>query len=342
MKRNIALVAAMLVVAGGLALAVGWRPWQQELPDDAAFRIGDDVVTVAELDRRNDSLRALYGVQEPLDGKESDDFRRRAAKSMAISLVLDRAVGAAGIEVPEAEVDRALEAFVVAQFDGDRKTFVDTLGNVSSSEDAVRDEIRRQLELRLLLDEVAGDVEVTDAELRAAFSERRARLGVPERRAVRNLVLPTRRAALDARRQLDAGTDVDVLARAVSIDAATRNKGGDLGAVTRSQLVPAVGAVVFRTPAGRPYGPVHGPQGWNVGVVTRLIAPKPAKLPGVRERLRAVLESERSQQRWSEWLEGELREADIEYADDHAPDDPYGVSAWEQEGVAGTPSGEER
>jgi len=338
MKRNVAVATAMLVVVAGLAVAMGWRPWQDELPDDAAFVIGDDVVTVADLDRRNDSLRALYGVQEPLDDKARKDFQRQAAKSMAISMVLDEAVDDAGIEVPDVDVAKALRAFIAAQFEGDRKAFIDSLAGVSSSGEAVRDEIRRQLALRLLLEEVAGDVKVSEADLRAAFAERRDRLALPERRAVSNLVLSTRAAAADVRRQLDAGASVATLARAVSIDAATRDKGGVLGAVTQEQLVPAVGAAVFGTGAGRPYGPVHGPQGWNVGVVTRVLAPVTATLRGVRARLRAVLESEASQQRWTDWLEQQLRDAEIEYADDYRPDDPYDVSAWEQQQAAGATS----
>lgn len=330
-RKAAALVVALLVVAGVVAQL--WQPWEDDVPDDAAFVLGDDVVTVAELDRRNDSLRALYGVQEPLDGRDQEAFRRQAAKSMAISLVLERAIDEAAIELPADEVDQALAAFVDSQFEGDRQAFLDALGNVSTSEDAVREEIRRQLELRLLLREVAGDVQVTDAELRDAFAERRESLGVPEQRVVHNLVLGTRRAATDARRRLDAGTPVAALARTVSIDAATRDKGGRLGAVTNAELVPAVADAVFGVRAGRAYGPVQGPQGWNVGVVTRVIAPKPATFAGVRDQLRAVLDSEHSQRRWSEWLTNELRDADIEYAAEYRPSDPYDVSSWQQAGA---------
>jgi len=334
MKRIVAMVVALMVVVAGVSVALGWHPWEDQLPEDAAFVMGDDVVTVAELDRRNDSLRALYGVQEPLDDEGREPFQRQAAKSMAISMVLDRAVAEASIEVPDADVDKALKAFIASQFQGDRQAFVDALGNVSSSEDAVREEIRRQLELRLLLDEIAGDVEVSEPDLRAAFSERKASLDTPEKRAVSNIVVATRREAAQARRQLEAGTDVAALAAAVSIDAATRDKGGSLGEAARAELVPAVGSAVFRTRVGQPYGPVRGPQGWNVGVVTRVLAPVPATLPAVGKQLRAVLVSEEAQRRWTEWLGQELRDADIEYADDYRPSDPHDVTAWEEAGVA--------
>jgi len=328
MSRRVLSAAGVLAVAIAVVAGLAWRPWASDVPEDAAFVVGDRSVSVTELDRRNESLRALYGVQEPSAESERADFRRQAAKSMAIGIVLDRAADEASVDVPDEQVDATLAAFLDAQFGGDRQAFLDALGNVGTSEDDVHDEIRRQLLLRELLDEVDGEVEIGADELLAAFEERRAELATPERRGVRNIVVATRLEAAQARRQLDAGADVAPLARRVSIDAATRGKGGDLGEVARDDLVPAVGRAVFATAPGEPYGPVRGPQGWNVGVVTEVLPFLPATLDRVADELRAALEAEESQRRWSAWLEDQLRAAEIEYADGYRPEDPYEVSAW--------------
>lgn len=333
MRQRIAIaVAVVAVVAAGL---LAWQPWADEVPDGTAFRVGDEVVTVDELDARNDSLRALYGIQEPLDAEELDGFRRQAAKSMAISMVLDRAVEDEGVEVDDAEVEEAMTAFVKAKFGGDHDQFLDSLGNVNTSEDAVRAEVRRQLELRKLLARVAGDVAVDDADVRAAFAERRESLGTPERRVVSNVVVRTKAEAQRVRDQLDAGADIAGLAGRVSIDAATRDKGGRLGAVSRAELLPEVAEVVFRTAPGKVYGPVEGSQGWNVGVVTRVEPATAATFAAVRTRLRSTLESEAVQTTWSDWLAGRLRDADVRYERDYRPSDPFDVSAWEQSGIEG-------
>lgn len=335
MKQRIVIAVAVgAVVAAGL---FGWRPWADDVAEGTAFRVGDEVVTVDELDARNDSLRALYGIQEPLDAEERDGFRRQAAKSMAISIVLDRAVDDEGVEVSDTEVDEAVAAFVKARFGGDRDQFLDSLGNVDTSEDAVRAEVRRQLELRKLLAEVAGGVAVGDADVRAAFAERRASLGTPERRVVSNIVVGTRAQAQRVRDRLDAGMAIAGLARQVSIDAATRDKGGRLGAVARADLLPEVADVVFRTGAGRAYGPVEGSQGWNVGIVTRVEPARLATFAAVRTRLRSTLQSEAVQSTWSDWLAGRLEDADVRYEPDYRPDDPFDVSAWEQSGMEGAP-----
>ncbi len=328
MTRRVLPAAGALAVMVALVVGVAWRPWAAEVPEDAVLVIGDRTVSVVELDRRNESLRALYGVQEPTADAERAEFRRQAAKSMAIGIVLDRAADEASVEVPDEQVDAVFGSFLDAQFGGDREAFLDALGNVGTSEDDVRDEIRRQLRLRLLLDEVDGDVEIGVDELESAFQERKAELAMPERRGVRNIVVATRQGADQVRRQLEADSDVAPLARRVSIDAATRDKGGYLGEVTLDQLVPAVGNAVFATAPGQAYGPVKGPQGWNVGVVTEVLPFQPATLGRVADDLRAVLEAEESQRRWSAWLVDQLREAEIEYADDYYPEDPYEVTTW--------------
>lgn len=337
MTRRVLPAAGVLAIVIALVVGLAWRPWAAEVPDDTVLMIGDRSVRVVELDRRNESLRALYGVQEPTSDSERAAFRRQAAKSMAIGIVLDRAADEASVEVPDDQVDLVFTSFLDAQFGGDRQVFLDALGNVGTSEDDVRDEIRRQLRLRLLLDEVDGDVEIGGDELAAAFQERKAELATPELRGVRNIVVATREAAEQVRRQLDAGTDVAPLARRVSIDAATRDKGGFLGEVARDQLVPAVGNAVFTAPAGRAYGPVKGPQGWNVGVVTEVVPFEPATLGRVADQLRTALEAEESQRRWSAWLVDQLRAADIEYADAYRPEDPYEVTTWPS-GVPGEES----
>lgn len=342
MSRRVLSVAGVLAVVIAIVVGLAWRPWASEVPGDAAFVVGDRAVTVTELDRRNESLRALYGVQEPSDEAERAVFRRQAAKSMAVGIVLDRAADEASVQVPDEQVDSTLRSFLDAQFDGDRQAFLDALANVGTSEDDVRDEIRRQLRLRELLAEVAGDVVIGADDLERAFQERQQELATPERRRVRNIVVATRQGAVRVRRQLDAGTDVAPLARRVSIDAATRDRGGDLGEVTRDVLVPAVGAAVFDAGLGKPYGPVQGPQGWNVGVVTEVSPRLPATLARVGDDLRATLEAEESQRRWSAWLEEELRAAEIEYADAYRPEDPYEVSTWPDAAPTGAPAEEVR
>lgn len=327
---RVKIVAGVAVAAVLVAVAVVLHPWRDDssLPANAVFRLGDRMVTIDQLNARDKALTALYGVEKPKGGKALDGFNRQAAKSMAINLVLDAQIASHHIMVSDAEIKKAQAALISSEFSGSQATFAQAIAKVGVTEATVRDEIRRQLALRALLDKIAGRVTATDAEAAALFPKYRTQLATPERRVVYNIVVATQPAAVQVRKALDGGASVTAVAKQVSIDGATRDQGGLLGTVARAQLLPAVGAAVFATRAGGAYGPVEGTQGWNIGTVTRVIPAVPTTLKEALPALRAIVVDQKKQAAWSRWLARQLRAADISYAAAYRPKDPFNVGAW--------------
>lgn len=315
--------AATLVVV--LAVAAGFLVWRQatSLPEEAAFVIGDHVVTRDELSQRERSLRALYGVERPKQSAKLDTFRRDLAKSVAVSLILDQAAQQRGIAIADTQARDVLDRYISAQFgDEGRQAFIRSLGNVGTSEPAVLDEIKRQLAVGRLMDDVVGKVSVGEDSLRAAFEKRKAELATPGRRVVRNIVVSSRREALDVLRGLRAGAPFAKVAAQRSLDGSTRRSGGLLGELGRDQFERAVGDAVFAVGPGDFYGPVKGQFGWNVGRVDRIKPPAPARFADVKATLRETLLGEQTLRRWRDWLGERIRAADVEYAPEFQPADP--------------------
>lgn len=321
-RRGKVLLAS--VVGLVLALVAGAVMWARAgLPDGAAFGYRDHVVTIDELDRRARSLKALYGVQAPTDPAKLDGFRRDIAKSVAVSMILDHAASERQIVISGKQARDVLDRYITAQFgDGGREAFVQSLGNVGTSEQAVLDEIKRQLAVGRLMEQVVGGVSISDDDLRSAFAKRKKDLGIPERRVVRNIVVGSEREAKDVLGRLRAGAGVKKVAAEYSLDASTKQSGGLLGELTRDQLERPVGHAVFDAPARGTYGPVKGEFGWNAGLVDRILPPEPAEFDEVRDSLRETLRAEESLDRWRGWLAERIRAADVEYAPDYRPADP--------------------
>lgn len=314
--------AALAVVALLAAGLFGWK-YATGLPDDAAFAIGDEVVTRADLDHRAQALRALYGVERPQDPGKLDAFRRDLAKSVAVSMILDQEAEQRGIVIADRKARDVLDRYIAGQFgDGGREAFVRSLANVGTSEPAVLEEIKRQLAVGRLMDEVVGQVSVGDDALRSEFGRRKAELETPERRVVRNIVVGARQEALDVLRALRSGAAIEQLAAQRSLDASTRNSGGSLGEMRRDQLEPGVSDAVFAAAEGAYYGPVQGRFGWNVGRVDRVLAVEPARFDAVKHPLRETLIGEETLRRWRDWLGEVIRAADVEYAPEYRPKDP--------------------
>ncbi|WP_214366562.1 peptidyl-prolyl cis-trans isomerase [Pseudonocardia sp. H11422] len=317
-------IVALVVVAALIAGLGGVAWWQlRGLPEDAAFRYDGRVFTAEELDQRVEALRALYGVTPPSDPAQADGFRRDVAKSVALSEILDRAAADRQIVVADKQVSDTLDRYIEQQFGaGGREPFVRALGNVGTSETAVRDEIRRQLAVGRLMQQVVGRVTVPDDELRAVFEERKDRLGTPERRVLRNIVVANEQDATAALDALRSGTPIEEVAAQRSLDVSTRQTGGLLDPLARADLEQPVGDVAFAAPAGGLYGPAQGQHGWNVGRVESVEPFVPATFEQVADGLRRAVEVERTVAIWRDWLAGQIRDADVEYAADFQPADP--------------------
>lgn len=321
---TIVVSVAIVVVLGVASTLV--LSHARSLPDDAVLAVGDQLVTIDDFDAEVTKMRALYGVEQPVDRPEKmDDFRRRAAKAIAVSIVLDRQSVQIGVRVPDKKARDVLDAYVADQMgsgpDG-RGQFVRALGNVGTSERAVLEAIRRQLAVDAMFRKVTAGVTVAADELAREFPRYRDSLGTPERRRISNIVVKSRERAQMLLRRLHAGTDFAGLARSESLDEATRAKGGDLGIVTAQQLQNTYARAAFSTPSGRVFGPVDNQFGWNVGRVVDVVPARPAAYKEVEGQLRTLVEFDRRIERWRSWLESAIKAADVRYADDYRPTHP--------------------
>lgn len=333
-RRRMAAVAVVLAVVAGAA--TWWMLQRDALPDDAALRLGDEVVTTEAVDQRIDALEALYGVEVPTKGSERSDFLRDAAKSMAVQIMLSEEAAEREIVIAEKQVDETLQRLVAERYpDGGRTEFVAALGELGATEGQVRGEIRDQLLVSRLFDEVAGDVTVDDAELRKAFEERREELATPVRRSLRNIVVADEATAGQVLRRLRSGADFASVARSTSLDSATRESGGALGQVSADELEKDYATAAFRAPVGGLFGPVQTESGWNVGKVESELPAAPAEFSAVRDALRQTVLAERSLETWRDWLAEVIASHDVEYAEDYRPDDPDAVPDIDRADVTG-------
>jgi peptidyl-prolyl cis-trans isomerase D len=104
-------------------------------------------------------------------------------------------------------------------------------------------------------EEIGKWTEVSDADARQRYEQRRDKLGTPEKREVSQIVFPTLEEATAARARIAAGLSFDDLAKERDL------KPGDvdLGMMTKSAIIdPAVAEAAFALPTGEVSQPVQG------------------------------------------------------------------------------------
>ncbi len=320
---RIALALLIPLVLVGLGFLV--VPLVFGLPGDAAFRVGDTVVTKDQLHNRVKVLGALYGIREPVGGTELEQFRRDVAKAVVVSMILDNAAADRQIVIADKSARDTLNKMIGDQMGSDgQRAFTDLLGKLSVSENDVLDEVKRQQRTARLFQDVTASAvaTVSDDQLPSYYDSHKADFLVPEQRHLRNIVVATKEQADQVVQRATSGTDFAALVNETSLDETTRSKQGDLGLVAASQLESDYAKAAFAAAVGSVFGPVQTRFGWNVGQV---VESKPGTQPPydqVKDQVRDALRSERALGAWQKWLAERIKAADVEYADDYRPADP--------------------
>lgn len=329
-------VSAVLVGSSATALATAF---DDGLPDGVVLRVGDRTITESQLETRLESLKALYGVKEPTDAAERDQFLRDAAKSLAMSILLDREAGRRDIVVAQKQADAELAKIVSERLGGDRDSFVRYLGTAGVSEDQVLDEIKRTIATSRLYAAITEDVpDATTAQAQAEYDARKAEMTTPEKRRISNIVVESR---ADADRVVAALADpakFAVVARRDSLDQSTKDQGGDLGTHAASEMEPSFADAAFAAEPGAVFGPVQTQYGWNVGLVTKVVPGDPLTFKQVQATLLQALTSRAQLTVWRAWLGELLKSSDVEYADGFRPESPTDLPS---DTATTTPDGEE-
>lgn len=314
------VVLAVLLVAG----TVAYIRTAREVPEDAVLQMGDLTITKDQYERRVAVLTALYGLKKPEGGPSADRFRRDAAKSIAVSAILDRAAQRRNIVIADRVAEDALGKFIDAQLTDGEQGFVRFLGANGLSRADVLDEVKRQLSTVRLFASVTKKVKPpTTAQVESAFRGRQQSMVSAERRHLRNIVVRSEADAHQVLGLLKGGADFGATAAEYSLDVSTSKAGGDLGLVSADQLDAAFAKASFAARDGGLFGPVRSKFGWNVGQVAGIEPGTPLRLEQVRADLKVVLENEWQLRAWRTWLADQIRSAGVRYADNYRPAHPH-------------------
>jgi len=139
---------------------------------------------------------------------------------------------------------------------------------------------------------VAAEIEIDEALLAQAFEQRRGQYETPERRVLRQAVLPAEEAARAVAEAWRGGADLPAIE---AQSAAAGGTAADLGLLDRTAMpIPAVAAAAFAAPPGSVTDPVRSPFGWHVVQVERIEPAQSRTLAQVRDELRLELAQERA------------------------------------------------
>jgi peptidyl-prolyl cis-trans isomerase D len=152
-------------------------------------------------------------------------------------------------------------------------------------------EFRKITIVALIPSEQARWVEISDADLKKAYEERKARYITPEKRDIQQMVFPSAEDAKAAAERLAKGESFDAIAK----ERGLTDKDIDLGLLTKNAIIDkAVADAAFALKEGQTSAPVQGRFGTAIVRVTKIEPEKVPSFEEIADQLRKDLAAERA------------------------------------------------
>ena len=162
--------------------------------------------------------------------------------------------------------------------------------------------LRRELMIRALVqDEIGNKLKVEEKDVEEYFKAHPDEFS-GDTVHLRHIVLQNEDEAKDIKARLTKNESFDDLAKKYSKDSATAAKGGDLGFLSREQVLPEFARVAFSLKPGEVSDPVKTPFGFHVIKLMERKKGQPASLDQVKGQLQRRLIEERQSQRFQAWM----------------------------------------
>jgi peptidyl-prolyl cis-trans isomerase SurA len=314
-KTIIATVIALTALSASAA----------QLLEGIVVRVGDRIITRTQYERR---LHDLYAEIDQTGAPERvADLKQQASKNlvneMISELLLKDRADRLGITVTESEVKDAVARLKEQYGIKTDEQFEQSLRTSGLSRADMEARLRDTLTTNKVFGrELRNREDLTDTELRERYNREKETYRLPERARLREIVIlkpetaaksdeVMKRAGEIGQAARKPGTDFANLASTMS-ESGTRDKGGDLGEVTKGDLVPELDKAVFTAAAGAIIGPIETKSAWHIMKVEQRL---PSEVPGfesVKEKLRREASDETFQRDYKAYIDKLRKDAFVQ------------------------------
>jgi peptidyl-prolyl cis-trans isomerase SurA len=316
MKKIIVLLVALFLVLPHLAAA--------EKVSGIAVLVNDEPITTFDLAKEEEAMKS--GVSDPsslANPAAREQFHQAALDALINKKLIEQKVKELDIRVSDDEVRQAIED-VKKTNNISEENLRQALAARGISFDEYKVQLKDQLErLRLISLEVRSKVQVSEKEIQDYYTAHAGNFQVDEAFHARQIFFAVPADASQDRqqkiqekaekvlREAKSGADFAELAKKYSDDPSGK-EGGDLGFLKKGDLLPALENTLATMKAGDVSGLVRTPAGIHIIKLIEYREGKKQDLASVKREVEDVLYRQKSEERFSEWLEGLRKNAAIE------------------------------
>jgi len=220
-------------------------------------------------------------------------LERESGASVLNQLIMETVIRQAGEQAGVAPTDEE----IAEKFNQFKANFPDeaTFQNALAQYGVQEEQLIEELHMITILDRLSTkDVVITEDDVAAYFAENKERLGQPEQVRASHILVDSEETANEILADLEGGADFAAIAAEKSIDPGTKDRGGDLGFFTRTDMVPEFADAAFALEPNQLSGVVKSPYGYHIILVTDRKEAVAAELEDVRGQITETLRRERA------------------------------------------------
>jgi len=300
----------------------------------AVATVNDMKVTQQEVDEYIDFVLSQYsGDVETLTEENMNELEVNVIDSILVTKLMQQYAGENNLTVTQEEVDQRLSS-MASSFD-DEEGFNAYLEENNIDRDIFERELKNQLLTNKIYSEVTVGIYVTEEQVRDYYDENvETMFTTPEMVRVSHIVTlfpwikdesieeseQGKKEAKDkieyVKEQLDNGADFAEMAIEYSEDEASSEAGGDLGFVSKDQLVGEFADAAFDLEKNETSDIVETTYGYHLIMLVDRSEEEVQDFEDVKDDISAALTEEYKNTKWEEFILALIDDADIEYLTD--------------------------
>ena len=302
-----------------------------EIIEAIVIRVGDRMITRTQYVKRlHDGYAEIEQTVAPAEvAAKKEDYRKNLANDLIAELLIKDRADRLGLTVSADEVKEAVDRLKQQYGISTDQQFAESLQKSGLTRADMEARLRDTLLMNKVFSrELRGREDMTDKELRERYDREKEHYRLPERARLREIVIlrPSNAAAVDAARQhaeqlaaqARANADFSLLATTAS-ESGTKSKGGDLGEVTRGELLPDLDKAVFNANSGAVIGPIETKSGWHILKVEQRLPSEVPAFESIKDKIRKDAGEDAWQRDYKAYIERLRKEAFIQINEAQVP-----------------------
>ncbi|ACA45212.1 peptidylprolyl isomerase [Clostridium botulinum] len=195
---------------------------------------------------------------------------------------------------------------IKAVYNNDEKKFEETLKSTGFTKETLKEYLKDQIVIEKVINEVTKDVKVEDKDAQKYYNENQSMFTEkPNTMNVSHILVKTEDEAKKVKKRLDAKEDFAKVAKEVSQDTGSKDKGGLLGDISYSDsnFDPTFMKAAIALKSGAISNPVHTQFGYHIIKINSKKEYPVKKFDSVKEDIKKQLKQEKQQEAYTKKIE---------------------------------------